>query len=170
MVFHWLLLYFKIFWIHIFQKQIRLGIVCKSIGFWQIILMKCRTLIFLKIQRLHRNFHLLLSDILTLLYIYSFMENSIGLKRVNIYTSLPGKVNPFSNIEIHCMTIPDFQFSFFGSCCLKFTSRWGRHVLKKKPRIWLVKKYGHQGPAKLVLCICRRNIYLSFCHVFLYLE
>ena len=38
------------------------------------------------------------------------MENSIGLKRVNIYTSLPGKVNPFSNIEIHCMTIPDFQF------------------------------------------------------------
>ena len=31
------------------------------------------------------------------------MENSIGLKRVNIYTSLPGKVNPFSNIEIHCI-------------------------------------------------------------------
>ena len=42
------------------------------------------------------------------------MENSIGLKRVNIYTSLPGKVNPFSNIEIHCMTIPDFQFSFLA--------------------------------------------------------
>ena len=147
MVFHWLLLYFKIFRIHIFQKQIRLGIVCKSIGFWQIFLMKCRTLIFLKIQRLHRIFSSASFWHSYIIVHYSFMENSIGLKRVNIYTSLPGKVNPFSNIEIHCMTIPDFQFSFFDSCCLKFTSRWGRHVLKKKPRIWLVQKYGHQGPA-----------------------
>ena len=84
--------------------------------------MKCR-IFSKKFKDYIEIFHLLLFDILTLLYIYSFMENSIGLKGVNIYTSLPGKLNPFSNIEIHCMTIPDFQLSFFGSCCLKFTSR-----------------------------------------------
>ena len=73
------------------------------------------------------------------------MENSIGLKRVNIYTSLPCKVNPFSNIEIHCMTIPDFQFSFFGSCCLKFTSGWGRHVLKKSQEFDWSKSMATRG-------------------------
>ena len=76
------------------------------------------------------------------------MENSIGLKRANIYTSLPGKANRFSNIEIHCMSIPDFQFTFLDSCGLLMQA-----CPKKEAKNLIGQKTWPQGA-----CYYRRNI------------
>ena len=76
------------------------------------------------------------------------MENSIGLKRVNIYTSLPGKVNPFSNIEIHFI---------FLSCISLFRIALILHITNIIP----IETSYSTLPNKSFAQVIKMNLYVS---------